>query len=253
MVGYRETNLVNWGCFDDPDYVDYSYANMNEWGNKRYITPGVVFGGELITTDLVEINLTIRILLGSSYFDDWTETETPLVTEDPLGNPVDPRHPWNKVTIPKPQKRDFADKYSWVVSPGCTTSATTARRCDTGGGPFARSGDGQGRPVDFGYAKATGHSIQMVLPRTPNAPEMASSPRYLHARAYWAAQPVSLPMGLRLRRRLQLPCDVQYGSHPRTVPRAGRKATRRRIPPTTDCGRPAPWRCVPRTSASILI
>ena len=59
----------------------------------------------------------IRILLGSSYFDDWTETEKPFVTQDPLGNPVDPRHPWNKVTIPKPQKRDFADKYSWVVSP----------------------------------------------------------------------------------------------------------------------------------------
>ena len=76
MVGYRETNLVNWGCFDDPDYVDYSYTNMNEWGNKRYITPGVAFGGELITTDLVEINLMIRILLGSSYFDDWTESET---------------------------------------------------------------------------------------------------------------------------------------------------------------------------------
>ena len=37
---------------------------MTEWGRKRYITPGVAFGGELITTDLVEINLMIRILLG---------------------------------------------------------------------------------------------------------------------------------------------------------------------------------------------
>ena len=117
MVGYRDTDLVCWGAFDDPDYVDYDYKTMNEWGNKRYITPGVAFGGELITTDLVDINLMIRILLGSSYFDDWTETEKPFVTQDPLGNAVDPRHPWNKVTIPKPQKRDFADKYSWVVSP----------------------------------------------------------------------------------------------------------------------------------------
>ena len=49
----------------------------------------------------------IRILLGSSYFDDWTDEET-FVTQDPLGNPVDKRHPWNKVTLPKPQKRDFA-------------------------------------------------------------------------------------------------------------------------------------------------
>ena len=42
MVGYRETNLVCWGSFDDPDYVDYDYANMTEWGNQRYVTPGIV-------------------------------------------------------------------------------------------------------------------------------------------------------------------------------------------------------------------
>ena len=73
MVGYRETNLVNWGSFDDPDYVDYDYRNMTDWGRKRYITPGVAIGGELISTDLVEINLMIRILLGSSYFDSLGE------------------------------------------------------------------------------------------------------------------------------------------------------------------------------------
>ena len=54
---------------------------------------------------------------GLSYFDDWEGNEQPFVTKDPLGNDVDPRHPWNKVTLPKPQKRDFAEKYSWVVSP----------------------------------------------------------------------------------------------------------------------------------------
>ena len=37
---------------------------MTEWGRKRYITPGVAIDGELISTDLVEINLMIRILLG---------------------------------------------------------------------------------------------------------------------------------------------------------------------------------------------
>ena len=30
-----------------------------------------------------------------------------FVKTDPLGNPVDRRHPWNQTTIPKPQKRDF--------------------------------------------------------------------------------------------------------------------------------------------------
>ena len=157
MVGYRETNLVNWGSFDDPDYVDYSYENMTEWGRKRYITPGIAIGGELITTDLVEINLAIRILLGSSYFDSW-ENERTFVTQDPLGNPVDKNHPWNKVTLPKPQKRDFADKYTWVVSPRIYDKRTdTHVCCDTGGGPFARQWcTAKAGLVDFGYAKATG-------------------------------------------------------------------------------------------------
>ena len=171
QVGYRETNLVNWGSFDDPDYVDYDYRNMTEWGRKRYITPGVVIGGELVSTDLVEINLMIRILLGSSYFEDWENEET-YVTEDPLGNPVDKRHPWNKTTIPKPQKRDWADKYSWVVSPRIYDQRTdTHVCCDTGGGPFARQWcTAKAGLVDFGYAKATGDSIQMVLPRTGELP-----------------------------------------------------------------------------------
>ena len=173
MVGFRETNLVNWGCFDDPDYVDYDYRNMTEWGRKRYITPGVAIGGELISTDLVEINLMIRILLGSSYFDGW-ENEPTFVTQDPLGNPVDKNHPWNKVTLPRPQKRDFTDKYTWVVSPRIYDKRTDKHVCcDTGGGPFARQWcTAKAGLVDFGYVKATGNSLQMVLPRSPNMPEM---------------------------------------------------------------------------------
>ena len=173
MVGYRDTNLVNWGCFDDPDYVDYDYRTMTDWGRKRYITPGVAINGELVSTDLVEINLMIRILLGSSYFDSW-ENEPTFVTHDPLGNPVDKNHPWNKQTLPKPQKRDWADKYSWVVSPRIYDKRTdTHVCCDTGGGPFARQWcTAKAGLVDFGYLKATGHSIQMVLPKTASMPEM---------------------------------------------------------------------------------
>ena len=50
-VGYRRTDLVCWGAFDDPDYVDYNYANMGDWGEKRYVTPGVVIDGELRSTE----------------------------------------------------------------------------------------------------------------------------------------------------------------------------------------------------------
>ena len=89
---------------------------MANWGRKMFVTPGVVVDGELVTTDLVDINLKIRILLGGSYYDEWEDSEN-LCQEDPLGNPIDQKHPWNQTTIPRPQKREFEDKYTWVMSP----------------------------------------------------------------------------------------------------------------------------------------
>ena len=128
-VGYRDTDIICWGAFDDPEYVTYEYKTMTDWGRKRFITPGLVFKGELITTDLVEINLAMRILLGHSYFDDWDQEET-FVTHDPLGNPVDKRHPWNKQTLPRPQKRDFNNKYSVGRCPAYVRQAQQHLRCD---------------------------------------------------------------------------------------------------------------------------
>ncbi len=109
---------------------------MTEWGRAMGVTPGVVVDGKLVTNDLVDINLGIRILLGSSFYDDW-EDQKMFVTRDPLGNPVDRRHPWNQTTIPQPQKRDFDDKYSWVMSPRWFDGKDHLA-LDTGGGPIAR-------------------------------------------------------------------------------------------------------------------
>ena len=53
-----------------------------------FVTPGIVIDGELITTDLVEINLGLRILRGRSFYEDWLDAET-FVKADPLGNSID--------------------------------------------------------------------------------------------------------------------------------------------------------------------
>src|SRR6516164_2435759 len=60
-VGQRRVLLGCWGSFNDPDVCDYTYANMAKWGRRMFVTPGVVVDGELITTDLIDINLGIRI------------------------------------------------------------------------------------------------------------------------------------------------------------------------------------------------
>ena len=138
-----------------------------------YVTPGVVVDGELVTTNLVDINLGIRILLGSSYYDEW-EQEEMFVRRDPLGNPVDRNHPWNQTTTPRPQKRDFKGNYSWVMSPRWYDKRTGDHLAlDTGGGPIARFwATALAAIVDIGYIKATGHSVKIYLPKTAGKPEV---------------------------------------------------------------------------------
>ncbi|HEY6739164.1 MAG TPA: nickel-dependent hydrogenase large subunit [Actinopolymorphaceae bacterium] len=171
-VGRRRVLLGCWGAFQDPDVVDYRYETMNHWGKAMYVTPGIVVDGELITTNLVDINLNMRILLGSSFYDDWVN-EDPFVTHDPLGNPVDMRHPWNQTTLPTPRKRDFDDKYSWVMSPRWLDQRTGDHLAlDTGGGPFARLyTTALAGLVDTPYVKSTGSSVQIHLPRGETLPE----------------------------------------------------------------------------------
>jgi hydrogenase large subunit len=172
-VGLRRTLLGCWGAFQDPWECDYTYRNMARWGRAMKVTPGVVVDGKLITTDLVEINLGLRILLGSSYYEDWEAEET-FVQEDPLGNAIDKRHPWNQTTIPKPQKRDLeGGKYSWVMSPRWYDGRSGDHLAlDTGGGPLARLwATALAGLVDTPYVKSTGSSVRIALPRTANFPE----------------------------------------------------------------------------------
>jgi hydrogenase large subunit len=172
-VGKRRILLGCWGSWNNPDVCDYRYEHMSDWGRQMYVTPGVVVNGKLVTTDLVDINLGIRILLGSSYYEDWQNSET-FVSHDPLGNPVDQRHPWNQTTTPKPQRRDFDGKYTWVMSPRWYDKQSgNYLPLDTGGGPIARLwSTALAALVDIGYVKSTGNSVKINLPKTAMLPEV---------------------------------------------------------------------------------
>jgi len=197
-VGNRRVQLGCWGAFQDPEVVDYRYENMTKWGRAMFVTPGIVVDGELITTDLVEINLGMRILLGNSYYKDWVGEEI-FVARDPLGNPIDRRHPWNQTTIPAPQKRDLdGGPYSWVMSPRWYRKETGDHLAlDTGGGPLARLWvTALANLVHTPYVSSTGSSVQIHLPKTQNLPEMDFEwkvPRWANtierdrARAYFLA------------------------------------------------------------------
>jgi hydrogenase large subunit len=164
-VGKRRILLGCWGSFQDPDVCNFQYRDMTKWGRAMYVTPGVVVDGKLVTNDLVQINLGIRILLGHSFYEDW-EGQEMFVSNDPLGNPVDRRHPWNQHTNPRPQKRNFDGNYSWVMSPRWYDGKDHLA-LDTGGGPIARLwSTALSGLVDIGYVKATGNSVVINLPKS---------------------------------------------------------------------------------------
>jgi hydrogenase large subunit len=173
-VGQRRILLGSWGAFQDPDVVDYRYETMTKWGRAMFVTPGIVIDGELLTTDLVEINLGMRILLGSSYYQDWVDGAS-FVPKDPLGNDIDPRHPWNQTTLPKPQRRDFErGPYSWVMSPRWYDRRTGQYLAlDTGGGPLARLWvTALANLVKTPFVRSTGSSVLIHLPKSATLGEM---------------------------------------------------------------------------------
>ncbi len=173
-VGERRILLGCWGSLNDPAYCDFRYQTMGDWGKKMFVTPGVIVDGKLVTNNLIDINLGIRILLGHSYYEDWVKSGREVfVTKDPAGNPVDERHPWNQHTIPKPQKRDWDNAYSWTMSPRWF-DGTDYLALDTGGGPIARLwSTALSGLVNTDYVKATGNSVVINLPRTALKPEVS--------------------------------------------------------------------------------
>ena len=231
QVGLRRILLGCWGSFQDPDVCDYNYRTMEQWGNAMYVTPGIVVDGQLVTTNLVDINLGLRILLGSSFYEDWQNKET-FVTHDPLGNPVDKHHPWNQTTIPKPQKRNFADKYTWVMSPRWFDKRTSDHLAlDTGGGPIARLwATALANKVDIGYVKATGQSVKIVLPQTAMKPEVEFEwkiPKWSNAierdraRTYFQAYAAAAAMYFVERAMAELHAGKTQTFTPFTVPEEG--------------------------------
>ncbi|MBA2683587.1 MAG: nickel-dependent hydrogenase large subunit [Gemmatimonadaceae bacterium] len=172
-VGNRRILLGCWGSFQDPNYCDYDYKTMDAWGKKMFVTPGIIVDGKIVTNNLVDINVGMRILLGSSFYDGW-ENEQNFVNADPLGNPIHKSHPWNQTTLPHPQKRDFNGNYSWVMSPRWYDKRSDDHLAlDTGGGPLARLwSTALSGLVDLPNIKATGSSVKINLPKSVQLPEM---------------------------------------------------------------------------------
>jgi hydrogenase large subunit len=161
-VGTRECNLAQTGIWDDSTVYDATYANCNEWGERRWAIPGMIIDGKLRTTKLTDINMGFEEFVDHSFYDDWTKTGGggQRFRTDPLGNPISPYHPWNKVTLPRPTATSFKERYSWDTAP-----RWDRRTIETGtyGRMWTTALAGRTSPNPF--FESTGHSLRMTIPR----------------------------------------------------------------------------------------
>jgi len=135
-VGQRRVLLGCWGSFNNPDVCDYTYKKMTDWGRAMYVTPGVVVDDKLVTTDLVDINLNIRILLGSSYYEGW---ENSRLTPPPVRSiSANRRWPSCMRVTPRPgrnskcrRKRSAADSTKLCAACFRITSSSAMARSPT--------------------------------------------------------------------------------------------------------------------------
>lgn len=113
-VGETQGNFISSGLWDDPSNYDATFEKCNEWGEARLSTPGVVVKGKLRSTRLAEVSAGIEEFADRSFFSAWNGH--PLKA-DPLGVPLSPLHPWNKLTIPVPTQNSWQGNYSWNTAP----------------------------------------------------------------------------------------------------------------------------------------
>lgn len=113
-VGTRPKNMIDTGVWDDPNSYDGTYARLNEWGERRWATPGIIRDGELVTTHLQDINIGVEEFVEHAYYENWDNYR---FKTDPLGAPLSPHHAWNKETKPKPTGQSWKERYSWDTAP----------------------------------------------------------------------------------------------------------------------------------------
>ncbi len=169
---YERPNLLSVGLFEDPETYssmgesyEEIYHNMDEAAEKRWVKPGLILDGELVSTKHSDMNVGTIEVVDYGFYRDW---ESHFVDADPNGTPVvwgnsdlAKYHPWNKTTIPNPVAQDWASKYTWAGTVRYVKRNGEIRPLEVG--PIARM---------WATALAMGGSVRFELPRTNGVLEL---------------------------------------------------------------------------------
>ncbi|GAB3316713.1 MULTISPECIES: nickel-dependent hydrogenase large subunit [Haloplanus] len=184
-VGEHPKNMIGTGVYDDPDVYNARYEDADEWGNARLATPGVIVDGELVTTNLTELDMGMEEFVDHAYYEDWTDEAVPFETS-PAGDPLSPYHPWNKETRPKPDGKSWRERYTWGTAP--RWDRHTMECC-----PHARLWiTALAEEVDNPFIRPTGDGIEFDLPEAEleemtlrwDVPDRLNAAERLRGKAY---------------------------------------------------------------------
>ncbi len=171
---YERPNLMSVGIFEDPETYsslgesyEEIYSNIDDAGRARFIKPGLILDGELVSDRLTDMNVSTVELVDRGFYKDW---DTTFVDKDPAGTPLVwgngdllKYHPWNKTTIPNPVAQDWASKYTWTGTVRIVWKDGKVHPIEVG--PIARM---------WAMALHSGGSVKIELPQTNGVLELPS-------------------------------------------------------------------------------
>ena len=101
-VGQRRILLGCWGSFNNPECLRLPLREHVQLGHAPCSSPRASLSTANWSPTIWWTSISASAFCWAArYYDDWQNAET-FVKADPLGNPVDQRHPWNQTTTPRP-------------------------------------------------------------------------------------------------------------------------------------------------------
>ena len=167
-VGERRVLLGCWGSLNDPAHCDFTYENMTDWGRKMFVTPGVSWSTASSSPTTWSTSTSASASCSAAPTTRTGRTEPRCSsTRDPLGQPGRPQAPVEPAHDPAAAEARLRRQ---VQLGRCRRAGSTARTTSPPTPAAARSpGCGRRRSAGWStsaYVKATGHSVQINLPRT---------------------------------------------------------------------------------------
>lgn len=144
-VGARPENLIDSGMFDSHEGYDPGWEGLTERGHRRWAAPGVIIGGQLVTSDLREIVEGVQEGIERSFYTG-TEHAADGFT----------RH-----VQPAPGRVDWTGRYSW-----CTSARWNGNVVETGPGARLWATALRGSVPDNPFITALSGGIQLDLPES---------------------------------------------------------------------------------------